>query len=326
MASADAIEMFIEAGRPPIVEASVCGSGAATWLADHRGSLRAAATDHGAVLVRGLGLRDVHEVARAARRLSRRLMVERDPFTARERYSKGVYSASTWPADQPMCMHHEMSYAHAFPGLMLFCCLTPPAHGGATALADAASVLKDLPAELIDRFDRVGWTLSRTHNDVVGVPWRQAFGETDPAAVERYCRDNDIEIRWDPDGGLRTRRRRSAILHHPRTGDRVWFNQVAFLNEWTMEPAVREYLMLEFGPDGLPFNTGFGDGEPLDKATVDLINEVYLAHTVREPWRAGDLLLVDNIRMAHSREPFEGERDVVVVLADPVRRADCRPL
>ena len=39
----------------------------------------------------------------------------------------------------------------------------------------------------------------------------------------------------------------------------------------------------------------------------------------------GDLLLVDNIRTAHSREPFEGPRQVLVAMADVVRLADCSP-
>ncbi|WP_199813428.1 TauD/TfdA family dioxygenase, partial [Streptomyces stelliscabiei] len=45
----------------------------------------------------------------------------------------------------------------------------------------------------------------------------------------------------------------------------------------------------------------------------------------RRPWRPGDLLLVDNLRCAHSREPYQGPREVLVGLADPVRPADFRP-
>ncbi len=41
--------------------------------------------------------------------------------------------------------------------------------------------------------------------------------------------------------------------------------------------------------------------------------------TVRQPWQASDLLLVDNIRTAHAREPFDAPREVVVGMADPVR-------
>ena len=36
-------------------------------------------------------------------------------------------------------------------------------------------------------------------------------------------------------------------------------------------------------------------------------------------------MLVDNIRMAHSREPFSGTREVLVGMGDPVRLDDCAP-
>ena len=58
---------------------------------------------------------------------------------------------------------------------------------------------------------------------------------------------------------------------------------------------------------------------------MQLVNEVYEARTVREPWQAGDLMIVDNISSAHSREPFTGQREVLVGMADPVLLADCSP-
>jgi alpha-ketoglutarate-dependent taurine dioxygenase len=58
---------------------------------------------------------------------------------------------------------------------------------------------------------------------------------------------------------------------------------------------------------------------------VELLNETYEAHTLREPWQSGDLLLVDNVRTAHAREPYEGPREVLTGLADAVRLADCSP-
>ena len=54
-------------------------------------------------------------------------------------------------------------------------------------------------------------------------------------------------------------------------------------------------------------------------------SEVYETNTVRQPWQAGDVMLVDNVRTAHSREPFEGPREVLVAMADPARLADCSP-
>jgi alpha-ketoglutarate-dependent taurine dioxygenase len=52
---------------------------------------------------------------------------------------------------------------------------------------------------------------------------------------------------------------------------------------------------------------------------VELLNQVYEANTLREPWQAGDLMLVDNIAMAHSREAFQGQREVLVGMTDQVR-------
>jgi alpha-ketoglutarate-dependent taurine dioxygenase len=292
------------------------------WAAEHRDALLAAVAEHGALLVRGLGLWDRRQVGAVFRRLAGGLMAEREAFAPRERHPDGSYSSTPWPPNQPMCMHHELSYTLEVPGLMLFTCLTAPTTRGATALADGPTVLEALPPGLVERFEREGWLLTRSYNDEIGASFAEAFGMEDRAAVHQYCRANMIETEWQADGGLRTRQRRPAVVRHPVTGRRCWFNQIAFLSRWTLDPDVRDYLVEVYGDDGLPFDTCFGSGEPLGEDVVALLNEVYEAHTVREPWHPGDLLLVDNIRTAHSREPYTGPREVLVGMADPVRPAD----
>ncbi len=252
-------------------------------------------------------------------------MEDREAFAPRQVRGPGLYSSSTWPANQPMCMHHELSYRLEFPGLMLFACLSAPGQGGATAVADAERVLEALPAALTERFEREGWLLTRSYNDEIGASLTESFGTEDHAAIERYCRDHAIDFTWEPDGSLRTRQRRDAVVRHPLTGRRCWFNQIAFLNEWTLAPEVREYLVDVYGEDGLPFNTRFGDGSPIGEDVVQLVNATYEDHTRREPWQAGDMLLVDNVRTAHSREAFTGDREVLVAMAEPQRAADRRP-
>jgi hypothetical protein len=115
------------------------------------------------------------------------------------------------------------------------------------------------------------------------------------------------------------------VVRHPASGRRCWFNQIAFLNQWTLDPEIREYLVDEYGIDGLPFNTHYGNGGEIGEGVVELLNSVYEASTAREAWQAGDLLLVDNIRSAHSREPFEGPREIVVAMTDAMDLADCSP-
>ena len=252
-------------------------------------------------------------------------MTEKEAFARRQVYADGVYSSATWPANQPMCMHHELSYRLEVPSLLLFACLGAPTRGGATAVSDSPTVLEALPKDLTERFERDGWMLTRSYNDEIGATLAEAFGTEDRGAIESYCRANAIGFEWQPDGELRTWQRRSAVVRHPVTGQRCFFNQIAFLNEWTIDPEVREYLVDMYGADGLPFNTRFGTGEPLTEEIVEMINAVYEANTVREPWQAGDLMLVDNIRTAHSREAYEGPREILVGMADPVRLSDASP-
>ena len=310
--------------KAPILRADAPGDGP-SWAAEHKDALRATVAEHGSVMVRGLELRDAAEVSAVFRQLSTGLMTEREAFASRRIYSDGVYSSATWPANQPMCMHHELSYTLEFPGLLLFACLSAPTSGGATAVADSRAVLNALPAELVTRFERDGWMLTRSYNDEIGATVAEAFGTDDRGAVESYCHANGIGFEWQPDGGLYTWQRRSAVVLHPVTGQRCWFNQIAFLNEWTIDPEVREYLVDMYGEEGLPFNTRFGNGDAIGADVVQLLNQVYEANTVREPWQVGDLMLVDNIRTAHSREAYEGPREILVGMADPVRLADCSP-
>src|SRR5882724_7871877 len=317
------LEVDLRPGRPPLLRVEAPGD-APGWAAEHRDALRAVVAEHGSLLIRGLRLRDAAGTAAVFRRLGS-LMSEKEAFAPRRRYSEGVYSSSKWPPNQPMCMHHELSYTLDVPGLMLFACLVAPADAGATPVADSPTVLRELPAELVGRFERAGWLLVRNYNDEIGASVAEAFGTDDRSAVESYCRANAIKFEWQPDGGLRTWQRRSAVVRHPRTGQRCWFNQIAFLNELTMDPEVREYLVEEYGEDGLPFNTRFGNGDPIGADVIQLIDEVYEENTARERWQSGDLFLVDNVRTAHGRESFEGPREVLVAMADAVHLADCSP-
>ncbi|MFE6709799.1 TauD/TfdA family dioxygenase [Streptomyces sp. NPDC057695] len=304
----------------PEIESSAGESDAAAWAAAHHDEVLAVVAEHGAALVTGLGLRTVPDVVAVLGALDLDPARETEGFAHRTPYADGLYSSAAWPPQRPMCMHHELSYAGQYPGLLCFACLEAPTAGGATALADAAAVLEALPADEVARFEEEGWILTRAYHDEIGATLSEAFGTDSAAAVDTYCRDNGIDTRWQPDGSLRTRQHRAAVVRHPETGRRCWFNQIAFLNQWTMDPEVRDFLVEEYGVDGLPFNTSYGNGDTISADTIARINEVYEAHTVRRPWNAGDLMLVDNIRTAHSREAYEGPRQVVVAMADPKRQ------
>lgn len=311
------LDVELRPGRPAVLHTGPVADPAA-WAGEHRDALRDVVAAHGSVLVRGLGLDERAAAGAVFAAIGDGPVAEREPFAQRRALGGDVWSATHWPETEPMCHHHEQSYVAEFPGLMQFACLTAPADNGATTVADAAAVLDALPADLVARVEREGWQLVRSYNDEIGASWQQAFGTDDTGAVERYCAANGIMAEWTADGGLRTRQRRDGVVTHPASGRRCWFNQIAFLSEWTMDPDVREFLLEDYGPDGLPFTTRFGGGEPVGADVVETVNAVYRQLSVREPWQDGDLLVVDNVRAAHARETFSGPRGIVVGMTDPM--------
>jgi len=124
------------------------------------------------------------------------------------------------------------------------------------------------------------------------------------------------------DDHLRTRQVRPAITRHPITGETVWFNHMAFWHVSSLEKDLRELLVSGNSEEGIPYNTYYGDGSRIDDDVVEEVRKAYDAETVKFPWQKGDLLLLDNMLVAHARSPFSGPRKIVVSMGEPYTRTD----
>src|SRR5436309_15059714 len=100
-------------GKMPMLRVDAIDDGP-RWAAEHRDALRAAVVQHGSLLVRGLGLRDVAGTEAVFRRLGS-LMIEREAFASRRKYSHRVISSSKLPPNQHMFLPHELSYTLVLP-------------------------------------------------------------------------------------------------------------------------------------------------------------------------------------------------------------------
>jgi alpha-ketoglutarate-dependent taurine dioxygenase len=136
--------------------------------------------------------------------------------------------------------------------------------------------------------------------------------------VEEYCRANDIDFAWGENDTLSTRQVRPVVRTHPETGEATWFNHLTFFNVATLGQEDAEAL-LSFGRDQLPNNTYYADGSDIEPAILAELRSAYLAEQVSFRWRAGDILMLDNMLAAHGREPFTPPREVVVGMAEPTR-------
>ena len=77
----------LQPGKPPVLQAEASGD-AARWATEHRDALRAFVTEHGSLLVRGLGLRDAAQTEAIFRQLGS-LTTEREAFASRRADGRG---------------------------------------------------------------------------------------------------------------------------------------------------------------------------------------------------------------------------------------------
>jgi alpha-ketoglutarate-dependent taurine dioxygenase len=158
----------------------------------------------------------------------------------------------------------------------------------------------------------------RSFGDGVGMAWQKVFQTSDRSAVETYCRARGMEFEWRAGDRLRTRHVRPAVARHPRTGETVWFNQANVHHPSSLPPALRESLLAVASDPDLPMdvNACYGDGAPIPDEDIAAVRRAYEEANVLFPWRKGDVLVADNMLVAHGRSPFRGPRRIVVLMAE----------
>ena len=76
-------------------------------------------------------------------------------------------------------------------------------------------------------------------------------------------------------------------------------------------------MLRQLGESDLPYNTYYGDGTPIEDAVVEDLRQAYRQETTSFPWFPGDILLLDNMLVAHGRSPYKGARKVLVAMGNP---------
>jgi alpha-ketoglutarate-dependent taurine dioxygenase len=271
----------------------------------------------GAVLLRGFELGGVDGFDAVVRALSGPPLTYAERSSPRSTIKGQVYTSTDYPPNEEIFLHNENSYQAAWPMTLFFCCLQPPETQGSTPLADTRLVYEAIDPAVRDEFAARGWMVVRNFSDGFGVPWQQAFGTDDRAAVEAYCTGAGMTVEWVGRTGLRTRARRAAVHTHPVTGETVWFNHLTFFHVTTLAEELCAALREMYDEADLPTNTYYGDGAPIPDDVVAHLRSVYRSQWRRFDWERDDVLVVDNMLAAHAREPFTGPRKIAVAMAEP---------
>jgi alpha-ketoglutarate-dependent taurine dioxygenase len=305
---------------PLVIEAGAAGVGAGGDLAAHArrhlDGLVVALRRHGALLFRGFAVEDVAGFEAAVRCFAPALRRYQGGDSPRIAVAERVYTSTSYPPSLPISLHNEMSYSREYPSIIAFHCEIPPRRAGETPLADGRRALAALPAELAARLraKKLRYIQNLPDGAGLGKSWRATFESEDRREVEALLAARGAAFEWKRDGALRVAEIVEPIVVHPHTGEEVLFCQAHLWHISSLDIRTRSALARLVAEGDLYHHCTYGDGTPLEEQELGAIRDALDSAAVKFPWQRRDVLVVDNVLVAHGRSPFEGERRILVAM------------
>lgn len=313
----DAEQLEPICGKKMLLRVDLNGMNSGLWCAQNAQAVDRLVSSTGALLIRGLKVSGSKSFGTLLAELFRSELLEYNyRSTPRTQLRGNVYTATEYHADATIVQHNECAYSSNWPMRLGFACLVAAAAGGETPICSSEQVLRALPPDLVDDFERRKLMYVRNYSEV-DLPWSEVFQTTEKAEVDQFCRTNGIERKWLADGSLRTWQVNPAVVRHPVAGVPLWFNQAHLFHIAGLPAEERKHLSDVFANGNYPRNVYFGDGSPIPDQMIEVINEIYRKHQIVFPWQEHDVLLLDNMMYTHGRRPYQGMRKVIVGMARP---------
>jgi ubiquinone/menaquinone biosynthesis C-methylase UbiE/alpha-ketoglutarate-dependent taurine dioxygenase/acyl carrier protein len=291
------------------------------WARKNPEFIQSKLLEHGALLFRGFDVNSARDFESFASATCPDLFGDYGDLP-REEVGGKVYGSTPYPADERILFHNESSHMHRWPMLIWFYCVKAGEQGGESPIVDCREVYRNLEPSIRERFERKGLMYVRNFTDRLDVSWERFFQTDDRSKVEEYCRKAGIDFQWTDENGLRIRQRSPAVVKHPQTGEFVFFNQIQLHHVSCLPPSVQDSLRSIVDEQNFPRNVYYGDGSPIEDSVVRYITDLYDRLAISFEWQEHDVLMLNNMLVAHSRNPFSGQRKIVVALGSMVNQTE----
>ncbi|KPV93679.1 peptide synthase [Pseudoalteromonas sp. P1-9] len=313
-------ELKEESGLKFLLEVDSKGKKSVDWAQDNKDWIQDLVAENGALLIRGLSIHSSKQFGDVLSTLfDGDLLNYTYRSTPRTQLKGNVYTATEYPEYETIPQHNENAYSRVWPNRIGFMCMLPPETGGETPIADSKAVYEQIPAEIKTKFSEKNGVMYVRNYSELDLPWKEVFQTEEKSEVEEYCKQNEMEFEWLENDSLKTSQTNPATINHPVTNDPIWFNQAHLFHVSSLGENIRDTLLDTLGEDLLPRNSYFGDGSPINEQDLQTIRDIYEKNKIKFTWQKGDLLLLDNIRYTHGREPFTGARKILTGMACPSR-------
>ncbi len=286
------------------------------YVASNRDALLAQATEHGALLLRDIGVQSVEDFDVVVQALSLNNFPYKKSLSnaVRVNRTERVFSANEAPPEVQIFFHHEMAQTPLFPRWILFSCEIAPQSGGATPLCRSDVLyekLKQQCPDFISACEQKGLRYSNVMpgeddpESGMGRSWASTLGVANRDEAEARLRDLNYAWEWQANGCLRATTPPLPAVMELADGRKTFFNQL-----------IAAYCGWKDDRNDPSKAIQHGDGSHLDAEAVKTAAAISGEITFMMRWHAGDVVLIDNTVAMHAREPFTGKRKVVASLAE----------
>lgn len=314
------------------------------WLQAHKDWLRGELVRSGAILIRGFDLDTASAFERCLLTVDDGLQNFYLGTSPRLRLTDYVFTASELPWYYTIPQHCEMSFIKTPPARIYFFCMVPARQWGETPLVDFRTVYNEMDPEIRQTFEEKGIRNVRNYYGPAGKKnpfdvtdykrWDEMFLTTDRAKVEEIAGQEGFECVWKDNDRLALVNTQPAIIEHPETGEKVWFNHLLPFHDaaasqviertakrlkspmmyglWGFGKALVAYKRATAAPEDQATQCFYGDGTPIPDEVVAHIRDVAWRNMIIFTWRKNDMALIDNRLISHGRRPFRGDRFVAV--------------
>jgi len=273
--------------------------------------------NYGGLIFRGFNIHSLSEFSLVASSYCPDLLEYENRSTPRTNLGGKIYTATEYPADRYIPFHNENSYTSKWPKKLLFFCVVPSATGGETPISDSRLIYKSLNKDIVKKFEEKRIMYKRNFIPGIDLSWQEVFQTEEKYKVEEFCKAASIDYEWKNSlVELTIKEICQASIKHEITKEIVWFNQAHLFHLSALSDVDQLNLINEFGHDNLPRNAFFGDESSIDPNELNEIRNTYLNNKIEFKWEKGDLMIIDNLLMAHSRNPFEGYRKIAVAMGN----------
>ncbi|KAK7095320.1 uncharacterized protein [Littorina saxatilis] len=283
------------------------------WVQNQKSTTDELLVENGAIVFRGFPIKTPQDFDSFVKAFGGEPLEYVGGAAPRTVVTGNVFTANEAPPDMLIPFHHEMAQVPTFPSRLFFYCDVAPPSGGQTPLALSNVVyrrMQQLHPDFVTRLETEGVRYTRVLPDgddpssPIGRGWQSTFQTTDREEAQRKAAAQGTSTEWLDNGCLKTVTAcLPAVRVEERTGLKTWFNSViAAYRGWRDSRNCPEKAVT------------FGDGSPMLPNVMDDLDAVFSDVAVAVTWQKGDVILVDNRLVLHSRRSFTPPRRILACL------------